>query len=90
MKVQKIIIEFPFPVQLPKGFEQALSSFVNLVCSKYEEEYPGRVMWPAGHGSKPIWDEPNEPDFDDTIFCIEVCEREEIIKPENRRKKKYS
>jgi len=76
MKVQKIEIEFPFLVELPPGFEQVLGTLVNLVCKKYEAENPDRVMWPAGHGSKPIWREPEEPDFDDDIYHISVAERE--------------
>ena len=58
MKIQKIEIEFPLPVELPPGFTSALSEFINLVCEKYEAEHPTRVMWPAGHGAKPLLREP--------------------------------
>lgn len=75
-KVNRIEIVFPMVVELPPGFTQLLSGVVDLVCKKYEEENPDRVMWPAGHGSKPIWKEPEEPEFDDNIFQISVAERE--------------
>lgn len=76
MKIRKIEIDFPFMVELPPGFDRALSEFVNLVCERYEEQHPDRVMWPAGHGSKPLWREPEEPEFDDSIYHIDVAERE--------------
>lgn len=77
-KIQKIEITFPVEVELPDGFEQALSALVGIACEKYQKENPTRVMWTAGHGSKPIWDEPNEPDFDDSVYVIEVAEREDV------------
>lgn len=80
MKVRKIEIEFPFKVELPPGFIRALSEFVNLICEKYQVENPDRVMWPAGQGSKPLWREPEEPEFDDDIFHIEIAEREKLMR----------
>ena len=77
-KIQKIEINFPTPVELPAGFGQLLDAVVDLVCAHYESKNHTRVMWPAGSGSKPMWNEPNEPDFDDTVYCIEVSEREDI------------
>ena len=76
MKIEKIEIEFPFPVKLPKGFDQTLSALINMVCEKYQEDHPGRRMWPAGHGAKPLWREPEEPEFDNNIFHISIAERE--------------
>lgn len=75
MKVRKIEIDFPFMVELPPGFSRALSEFVNLVCKRYEERHPDRAMWPAGHGSKPLWREPEEPGFDESIYHIDVAEK---------------
>ena len=76
MKINKIEIVFPCDVELPRGFEQVLSCLVDMVCKKYEAENKTRVMWPAGHGSKPLWREPEEPEWDDSVFSIEVAERE--------------
>ena len=86
MKIQKIEIEFPFPVELPPGFPEFLGTTVSLICKKYEAENPDRVMWPSGHGSKPIWREPEEPDFDDNIYHISCTEREAYPKERERRK----
>jgi len=83
MKLQKIEIDFPVPVNLPPGFEQVLSSVVGLVCRQYEKKNPERVMWAAGHGSKPTYIPLTEEDekergmeFDDNIYYIEVAERQ--------------
>ena len=75
MKINKIEIDFPCDVELPKGFEQTLSCLIDMVCGKYEIEKPSRTMWPAGHGSKPLWREPEEPEWDDSVFFIQVAER---------------
>lgn len=75
-KTIRIEIVFPVPVNFPDGFEQKLSEIVDTVCKKYESENPDRVMWPFGHGAKPIWDEPNEPEWNSSILQIEVAERE--------------
>lgn len=85
MKRQYIEITFPFPVEFPEGWDRALSGLVDMVCMKYEREHPDHVMWPAGHGSKPIWREPEEPLFDDNVFQIEVAEREMSQKEKDRR-----
>jgi len=77
MKIQQIEISFPAPVELPDGFDQTLSCLIGMVCKQYEKENPTRVMWAAGHGSKPIWNEPNEPDFDSSVYVIDVSERED-------------
>ena len=91
MKIRKIEIEFPLLVELPPGFEQALDRLVDTVCKKYEQENPTRVMWPAGHGSKPIFSQtdlaflgkpPNpdapkrgEPTWEEDVYQIDVAER---------------
>lgn len=94
MKVQKIEISFPCLVNLPDGFERTLDALVGMVCAQYQRENPFRVMWPAGHGSKVSWSKsdaaflgkeaaPNakdsgEPDYDDSIYAIDVSEREDL------------
>ena len=91
MKIRKIEIEFPLLVELPPGFEQALDRLVDTVCKKYEQENPMRVMWPAGHGNKPIFSQadlaflgkpPNpdapkkgEPTWEEHVYQIDVAER---------------
>ena len=71
-----IEIQFPVGVDFPPGFERALDGLVSMICDKYVIEHPGRTMWTAGFGAKPIWREPKEPLFDDSIYHIEVCEQE--------------
>ena len=77
MPINKIIVDFPLPIELPEGFERALDGLINMICEKYRKENPDRVMWPASRGSLPIFHEPHEPTFDDSILHIEVAERED-------------
>ena len=42
----------------------------------YEADNPNRVMWVFAQGDKPIWNEPHEPTFDESVLNIEIAERE--------------
>lgn len=78
-KIQRIEIDFPVAIDLPDGWEQTLDGLISMICRQYEKENPDRVMRPLiGHGSKPIWNEPHEPEYDDTVYRIEVTEREDL------------
>lgn len=41
-KIRKVEINFPVPVDLPPGWEQALDALVGMVCEKYEAEHADR------------------------------------------------
>lgn len=84
-KVHRIEILFPCPVELPPGFERTLDALTGMVCELYEQQNPDRTMWPMGHGAKPLWREPEEPDWDNTVFQIDVAEREAFPKELERR-----
>jgi len=91
-KIKAIEINFPVGVNVPDGFYELLSSTVGLVCKQYEKENPDRVMWAAGHGSKPTYipmtqkeEQHRGMEFNDHIYEIEVAEREDI---HNRNKNK--
>ena len=73
--ISRIEIEFQAPVDLPKDWDRRLHDMIQEVCDQYKREHPGRTMWPFGWGSKPIWNEPNEPTFNDSVLHIEVAER---------------
>lgn len=87
-KIRAIEISFPVPIELPEGFDRKLSELIDSVCDQYEREHLDRVMWTAGHGSKPIWNDPKEPIFDDSIFHIEVAEREDYNNKNPHRQEK--
>ena len=81
--IKKIEIDFPVPVELSDGFQQSLDELLTTVCKKYEADNPKRVMWPFGHGSKPTHIPLTQEDekkrgceFDDSVYYIEVAERE--------------
>jgi hypothetical protein len=76
MGIKTIEIQFPCEVEMPYNWEILMSDMVDMICHKWEEDNPGYIMWPAGTGSKPIWDEPNEPAFDDSCYVIGVTARE--------------
>ena len=75
-EIVRIEINFPVGVELPDGFERELDALVDKACKHYERAHPDRVMWPAGHGSKILWREPEEPDFDRSVYEVSVSERE--------------
>lgn len=72
MGTRKIEILFPLPIELPDGFEMELDVLINKACKKFEAENSEYKMWLAGHGSKTLWREPLEPDYDDEVYKITV------------------
>lgn len=76
-KVRLIEIAFPVGVDLPPGFDRALSALVGMVCDKYQQDNPERVMWPASAGSRPRWDHGEIAGFDDDVYVIGCEERED-------------
>jgi hypothetical protein len=83
-KIHHIEINFPVPIEMPPGFEQALVGLVEIITKQYEKENPDRIMWPAGSGNKILWREPQEPDMDPDVYCIDVAEREKSEKEKRR------
>jgi hypothetical protein len=80
-KTRKIEINFPVPVELPPGFEQALDGLIHLVTERYRCDFPNRTMWPAGHGCKP---NPGYTSFEQDIYVVDVVEREKTHKERKR------
>jgi hypothetical protein len=94
MKVSTIEISFPVPVDVPDTFSRDLCALLDRICEDYQKANPTRVMWPAGFGSKPKWSQQDaaflgktpdpdapeigEPTFDDSVFHIEIAEREDL------------
>lgn len=77
-KTRRIEIDFPVAVSLPCGWEQTLNSLVAMVCGQYKKENIDRAMWVSGYGCKLIGNEPHEPEFDDSIYHVEVAECEDL------------
>lgn len=75
--IKEIRIKFGVPVDLPDGFERALSAFICMVCAKYERDNPERVMWPCGEGCAPIIKGGEIVGFEEEIYTIECTERED-------------
>ena len=74
--IRAIEIAFPVDMDLSDDFEGKLVELISEECKRYEKQHPDRVMWPAGFGAKILWREPEEPDFDESVFSITVSERE--------------
>lgn len=77
----QIVIDFPTGIELPQAAERELVGFVEHLCKHYEKAHPGRVMWAFGIGAYPLHiplmaDDPRPMEFDDSVFHIEVSERE--------------
>jgi len=73
--VSKIEVTFPTPVKLLREIQRGIDDLLEPICDKHMQEHPDRVMWIFGHGSKPLWREPEEPGWDDEVYMIEIAER---------------
>ena len=78
---RRIEITFPVDVQFPEGFEQKLDALIGEVCELYERQNPDRIMWPFGAGSAMLTspfmvDDDHPMEFDDSIYAVDVAERE--------------
>lgn len=87
-EIHRIEINFPCAVDLPPGFDHVLMALADAICSAWELAHPGHVMWASGVGAKPIWREPEEPDFDDSVFCIDCATREETLEEKTKRERR--
>jgi hypothetical protein len=74
MKIRRIEVQFGVPVELTSREMQDVNRIVNNAARR--SQTPKLVHWAAGCGSKPLWREPEEPEWDDSIFFIECCARE--------------
>ncbi|MFB5646021.1 MAG: hypothetical protein ACE5R3_05415 [Nitrosopumilaceae archaeon] len=76
-KIRKIEIDFPVAVELPNGFGKKLFDLIGKdICDLYEKQNPSKSLWPSGYGQKPMWREPLEPEFDESILHIQVSIKE--------------
>lgn len=80
-KVTRIVIDFPVGVTVSREAHHLLVDAASIICHAYEQENPGRIMWPAEFGSQMLVDPMSISDdepipFDDTVEHIGCCERE--------------
>lgn len=73
--ISKMEITFPTPVDLSSEIQRGMDDLLQPICDNHMQEHPDRVMWIFGHGSKPLWREPEEPEWDDEVYFIEIAER---------------
>ena len=90
--INRVELDFCLPVELTDDEQKALQILVKRICDRHCPE--GWVYWASGIGSRPIWQEPEEPDFDHTVFSISTCVRKaypsEILRAERKAKRKRS
>ena len=72
--INSLEIHFALSVSLTDEEMQSLDRFVGRICDRHTPD--GWVYWPSGHGSRPIWREPEEPAWDDSVYQITTCARE--------------
>ncbi len=85
MKIRRIEINFPEPVELTNDQQNRLDAIAGEMCKAYGQMHPGRVMWPFGCGFKitymPMTREEEQAgkhiEFDPDTFEIECSERED-------------
>lgn len=73
-EIKHIEVDFAVPVIMTPMIQRQLDEIVNRMARATETDK--MVHWAAGSGSKPIWNEPNEPTFDNSVYHIETCARE--------------
>jgi hypothetical protein len=71
-----IKITFPVGVEITREDQDKLFDLTESICKRYEAVNPDRVMWPAGFGAEPVDIWGDQPKFDDSVYSIEVAERE--------------
>lgn len=82
----KVEISFPVKVELTQDDMRQFDAITGEICDRYKAAHPGRVMWPAGVGSKVLYmpmtrDEElagKHMEFDDAVFAIDCAEREDF------------
>lgn len=87
--VSKIEVTFPTSVTLSSEVQRGIDDLLQPICDKHVQENPDRVMWVFGHGSKPLWREPEEPEWDDEVFMIEIAERKAHPKELKRKEHRH-
>jgi hypothetical protein len=81
----KIEINFPCDIEPSDEWYRRLDTLMTELTDEYELEHPGRIMWVSGYGDKILWREPEEPEFDKSIYEITITEREGYPKELQRR-----
>lgn len=72
--IRRIEVNFAVPTPITDDQMRAIHEIVGDMCDATETAE--MVHWPAGAGSKPLWREPLEPEWDDSVYCITTCARE--------------
>jgi hypothetical protein len=73
-EVRRIEVDFAMPVEMTPTIQRILLEIVNGMARATET--PEIVHWQSGCGSKPIWNEPEEPTWDDSVYHVDTCARE--------------
>lgn len=73
-EIKRIEVEFAIPVVMTPALQRHLCNMVNAMARATETDEI--VHWQSGVGSKPIWNEPHEPTWDDSVYHIETCARQ--------------
>ena len=82
--IRAIEITFPAPVTMTVEHERMLVQLAGYICDEWCRANPGRVMWPAGQGSKILYMPMTQEEerlgfgmkFDDDVYAINCSERE--------------
>lgn len=72
--ITKIEVQFAVPVELTDAEQQTLFDLIRCIARRTETK--DMVHWASGIGSKPLWREPEEPGWDDSVLCITTSARE--------------
>lgn len=84
-EVRGIEITFPVAVEMTNDDGRVLDALAGEMCERWKRAHPGRIMWPAGMGSKILYmpitkaeeDAGRHIEFSDHVFAIDCSERED-------------
>lgn len=85
-EIRQIEVSFAIPVVVTQDQSRQLVKVIDDITKSPWNQPLAGVHWLSGMGSKPLWREPEEPDFDDSIYFLETCAREFVSFRERERK----
>lgn len=68
--IKHIEINFAIPVEFTSEQQHRLFLLMQEIARANQPD--GKVHWVSGYGSKPLWDEPNEPKFLHEVYYMET------------------
>lgn len=86
--IKSVEMRFAMPVYFTRDQERRLHDLVDEIVEHPCNQTEDGTHWLAGYGSKPLWNEPQEPDFDHDTLFMESTARPFVSEKERAKKQK--